>query len=87
MLTAYEELLSEKNKRRTAASRTRQKLNNKGVVQCLEDWARGQTETAGFQTLVDAGLVELTGEYLVTKYPDRFTPEAVRCATERLKRL
>lgn len=87
MLTAYEELLTEKNQRRTAASRTRQKLKNKGVVQCLEDWARGNTVTAGFETLVKAGLTELTGEYLVTKYPDRFTPEAVHRAKERLKRL
>jgi len=84
MLAAYEQLLTEKNHRRTAASRTRQKLKNKGVVECLEDWARGRTETAGFKFLIDAGLVELTGEYLVTKYPDRFTAEAVRRAKERL---
>lgn len=87
MLTAYEELLTEKNKRQTAASRTRQKLKNKGVIECLEDWARSYNETAGFKALVDAGLVELTGEYLVTKYPDRFTAEAVRRARERLASL
>jgi hypothetical protein len=85
MLAAYEELLSEKNKRRTAASRTRQKLKDKGVVECLEDWARGYTETEGFKLLTQAGLTELTGEYLVTKYPDRFTAEAVRRANARLK--
>jgi hypothetical protein len=84
MLTAYEELLTEKNQRRTAASRTRQKLKNKGVVECLEDWARGHSETVGFKSLIDAGLIELTGEYLVTKYPERFTAEAVRRAKERL---
>lgn len=87
MLTAYEELLTQKNQRRTAASRTRLKLKNKGVVQCLEDWARAHTETAGFETLVGAGLIELTGEYLVTKYPERFTAEAVQRAKERLERL
>lgn len=87
MLAAYEELLSEKNNRRTAASRTRQKLKNKGVVECLEDWARGYTETDGFKLLTKAGLTELTGEYLVMKYPERFTPEAVRRAKERLERL
>lgn len=86
MLTAYEELLTEKNQRRTAASRTRQKLKNKGVVECLEDWARGHTETDGFRLLTAAGLTELTGEYLVTKYPERFTAEAVRRAKERLSR-
>ena len=84
MLAAYEELLSEKNNRRTAASRTRQKLSNKGVVQCLEDWAKGSAETDGFKYLTQAGLIELTGEYLVTKYPKRFSAEAVRRARARL---
>lgn len=87
MLTAYEELLTQKNNRRTAATRTRQKLTNKGVLQCLEDWARSPSETAGFTALIEAGLVELTGEYLVAKYPERFSDEVVRRANERLKRL
>lgn len=87
MLAAYEELLSEKNQRRTSASRTRQKLKNKGVVQCLEEWALGQTETDGFRTLASAGLLELTGEYLVTKYPERFSTDAVMRATQRLHSL
>lgn len=87
MLAAYEELLTQKNKRTTAASRTRQKLKNKGVVECLEDWARGYTKTAGFEALVSAGLVELTGEYIVTKYPERFSKEAVRRAKQRLAKL
>ncbi len=87
MLAAYEELLTEKNGRRTAATRTRQKLKNKGVVECLEDWARGYNTTEGFKLLTQAGLTELTGEYLVTKYPERFTTEAVERARERLKRL
>ena len=85
MLTAYEELLSVKNKRRTAATRTRQKLKNKGVVECLEDWARSYNETDGFKALVAAGLAELTGEYLVTRYPDRFSAEAVRRAKDKLQ--
>lgn len=44
-LAAYEELLSQKNGRRTVASRTRQKLKNKGIVQCLEDWATQPNKT------------------------------------------
>lgn len=62
-------------------------MKNKGVVECLEDWAKAYTETEGFKLLTQAGLIELTGEYLVTKYPERFTPEAVRRARERLDRL
>ena len=87
MLAAYEELLTEKNGRTTLASRTRQKLANKGVVQCLEDWAVGTAETDGFRALAQAGLIELTGEYLVTKYPDRFSAKAVDRAAARLSKL
>jgi len=84
MLTAYEELLSEKNGKRTSASRTRMKLRNKGVIGCLEDWAMSTQPTEGFNTLVANGQTELTGEFLVTKYSDRFSPAAVERAKTRL---
>jgi len=84
-LTAYEELLSEKNGRATRASRTRQKLQRRGVIQCLEDWAVANTPTDGFKLLIDAGLVELTGEHLVLKYPEHFSGEALEQARHRLE--
>jgi hypothetical protein len=83
-LAAYEELLTEKNGRTTRANRTRQKLRNKGVIQCLEDWATAPAGTDGFNLLINLGMVELTGEYLVMKYPDRFSQEAVRAASARM---
>lgn len=86
-LAAYEELLAEKHGRKQPASYTRRKVRDKGVVQCLEDWALDTKETDGFRTLVDRGLVELTGEYLVTKYPDRFSSEAVDRAMLRLSKV
>ncbi len=85
-LAAYEELLTEKNGRTTRANRTRQKLKNKGVIQCLEDWAIAPGGTDGFNLLIGFGMIELTGEYLVTKYPDRFSQEAVRAASARILR-
>jgi hypothetical protein len=84
-LTAYEELLSEKTGKRTRASGTRTKLRNKGVVGCLEDWAMSTQPTEGFKTLVEHGYIDLTGEFLVTKYADRFSPEAVGRAKARLE--
>lgn len=84
-LAAYEQLLTEKNGRTTSESRTRQKLKNKGVVQCLEDWAEGSTPTEGFDLLIKNRMAELTGEYLVLKYPDRFSTKAVAAAKARLK--
>jgi hypothetical protein len=85
-LTAYEELLSLKNRRKTLANRTRQKLARKGVVQCLEDWAF-QPTSDGLELLVSKGLYHLTGEYLVLKYPERFSTEAVNAAQVKLKGL
>ena len=84
MLAAYEELLTEKNGRTTRASRTRQKLKNRGVVQCLEDWAVSSASTQGFELLIQNGLGELTGEYLVLKYPDSFSDKAITAARIRL---
>jgi hypothetical protein len=84
-LRAYEELLTEKNGRTTRA-RTRQKLRNKGVIQCLEDWATSSGPTEGFNLLINSGLSELTGEYLVIKYADRFSESAVAAAKARLEK-
>ena len=83
-LRAYEELLTRKNGRTTRANRTRQKLRNKGVIQCLEDWAVSSAPTEGFNLLVESGMPELTGEFLVIKYADRFSQDAVAAAKTRL---
>jgi hypothetical protein len=40
-LAAYEQLLTEKNGQSTSASRTRQKIANKGVYQSLVEWTCG----------------------------------------------
>lgn len=82
---AYEQLLTEKNGRTTAASRTRQKIANKGVYQSLIEWTRSKAETNGFKLLVEAGLPEYTGEYLVARYADRFSADIVALARGRLK--
>lgn len=83
-LAAYEQLLSEKNGRTTRAGRTRLKLKSRGAVQCLADWATGKDAPEEFVLLVAAGLPEMTGEQLVVRYADRFTPEVVAAATARL---
>ena len=85
MLTAYEELLAEKHGRKQPAARTRQKIKKKGFLACLEDWAISEKRTDGFETLVSRGHVELTGEYLVTKYPERFSARAVSNATSLME--
>lgn len=84
-LAAYEQLLTEKNGRNQPAGRTRQKVKNKGVVQSLIDWATSKAETPGFNLLVDAGLYEFTGEYVVVRHSDRFPSEVVAKARARLE--
>ncbi len=84
-LAAYEQLLTDKNDRKTLASRTRQKIANKGVHQSLIEWTRGKVETNGFKLLVDAGLPEFTAEYLVVQYADRFPTNIVAMARDRLR--
>ena len=86
-LAAYEQLLTQKNRRATRASRTRLKLKGKGVVACLEDWAKSKEAPESFELLVANGMVEMTGEQLVLTYPDKFSPEAVAGATARMATL
>lgn len=83
-LAAYEQLLTEKNARNTPATRTRQKVNNKGVYQSLIEWTRGKKETEGFKLLIEKGLPEYTGEYLVIRYASRFPEDVVLKAQDRL---
>jgi hypothetical protein len=83
-LAAYEQRLTENNGQTTWASRTRQKIANKGVYQSLIEWTRGKAETDGFKLLVEANLPEYTGEYLVVRYAERFPPDVVALAQQRL---
>ncbi len=84
-LAAYEQLLTEKNGKTQRAHRTRQKISNKGVYQSLVEWTRGKIETEGFKLLVEAGLPDFTGEYLVARHAERFPEDVVSSAHERLK--
>lgn len=85
-LSAYERLLSEKNGKNQKASRTRQKIKNKGFKACLEDWALSKQPSEGFLRLVENGLAEYTAEYVVTRHPDKFSDEVLASAIERLEK-
>src|SRR4051794_22647679 len=83
-VAAYEQLLSEKNERRTAASRTRQKVSRDGILATVQSWARKREPTMGFELLAQAGQWKLTGEYLVLKHAGRFEQADVDAARARL---
>jgi hypothetical protein len=83
-VSAYEQLLSNKNGRRTAAARTRQKVQRDGIFRTVESWAKKREPTMGFELLTRAGQWKLTGEYLVLKHASRFAPDDVSAAKKRL---
>jgi len=85
VLAAHEQLLSEKNARATRATSIRLKAKNKGVVHCLEEWATSKAPSEGYEILVAKGLSELTGEHLVLKYAEQFSPRAVAAAKARVE--
>ena len=86
VLGAYEGLLREKHGRKQAAGRTRQKMTKSGIEQCLIDWSTDTKESEAFQLLSGRGMLELTGEYIVTEFPDRFESYVVEAARTRLAR-
>jgi hypothetical protein len=85
MLAGYEHLLTERNGRATRATPTRLKAKSKGVVTLLEEWVASKSPTEAYELLVAKGMAELTGESIVLRYPDQFTPAAVAAAKARIE--
>ena len=83
-IAAVEEVLRQKHGRTVRAAYTRRKVAKVGEVSCLIDWAMKKHETEGFRMLVEAGLADQTGEYVVVHNPERFPPEVVAAANKRL---
>lgn len=88
-MVAYEQLLTEKNRRPTRATRVRNKLNRlggsiEGITSMLESWAL-EREKVGFTNLLEAGMPDRMAEYIVAyKFPDRFSAKAVESAKSKL---
>ena len=83
-LAGYEQRLTEKRGRNQPAHRVWQMLKRgKEIRQILIDWTMGPP-TDGFKDLIDDDLSELTGEWIVLVYADRFEPKVVARAKERL---
>jgi len=86
-LYAYEEILTEKNKRRTRASRTWQMVKRYGIIGAAERAVNRSIEAQGYKFLVEKGLQNLTFEAVIVRYPEAFSKEIVTLAKERLKEL
>lgn len=84
VIAAIEEIYARMYGRRVRANRTRNKVRRVGYLKTLEDWAVSNKPTAGFRYLIDSGMHELTGEAVVVRNPEAFSPRAVATARQRL---
>lgn len=86
-LYAYEEVLSEKNQRRTHAARTWQMIKRHGIIGAAERAVNRKIEPTGWKILVDMGMHDLTFEAVIVKNPNAFSREAVLRSKARLEEL
>jgi len=86
-LYAYEEVLTEKNKKTTRASRTWQMIKKYGIINAAERAVNRPIEPNGYKVLVQMGMQDLTFESVIVHYPDAFNEEVVVRAQDRLKKL
>lgn len=80
----YEETLTTKNDRKTAAVRLRQAVKRNGVKQTLVNLAKKVEPSFGFEQLMKAGKADFTAEYLIVEMADEFDAETVRSAYRKL---
>ncbi|MGY3236688.1 hypothetical protein ACVMAJ_003578 [Bradyrhizobium sp. USDA 4448] len=76
MLVALEEVFLQRYGRALKANRTRAKAKAAGIMTVLTDWARGRGQGSGFEMLVEEGLGDYTGEYVVAVTPMRCSRRA-----------
>jgi hypothetical protein len=86
-LYAYEDILSEKNSRRTRANRTWQMVKHYGIKVAAERAVNRKADAMGYKVLVGMGLQGLTFESVIVKYPESFSLESVKQAHKRLEEL
>jgi hypothetical protein len=85
VVTAYEETLKIKLGRAQRETRVRKKIETKGPLIALSDWATAKDVTPGFLAVMNAGMAEFTGEYIVLEYADSFDDSVVQAARTRLE--
>jgi hypothetical protein len=85
VIYAYEDVLSEKNRRRTRANRTWQMVKRYGVIEAAERAVNRPVDPMGYKTLVAKGLEDLTFEAIITRFPENFSKETYDTALRRLE--
>jgi hypothetical protein len=59
-------------------------VESKGVNAVFEKWAKNRQKGSAFKVLMDHEAHDLTAEYVVLKYRNEFSPEAVSAARQSL---
>lgn len=83
-IAAAEEVLREQHGKRVLLGRTRPKVARVGAHQTIVDLVMSRAPSDGFHILTQAGLADLTAEWLTLKHADRFLPEVREAARARL---
>lgn len=81
---AYEEVLTQKNGKRTRASRTWPMIKRYGIIGAVERAVNREVETQGYTALVEMGLEDFAFEAVILRHPDVFSDEAVERSKKRL---
>ena len=86
VIYAYEAVLAERNKRKTAATRTWQMIERHGIRDAIERAVSRETDPLGFLALREMGMEDLTFEELVLRHPEQFSEAAVHRSKTRLEK-
>jgi hypothetical protein len=81
---AYEALLTQKNGKKTRASRTWQLIKRHGIIEALQRAVNRPAETADYESLAEMGMADLTFEAIILRHPESFSAEAVGTSQARL---
>ncbi len=85
VMFAYETLQAELKRRKNyRAVRTWKMIESKGVNAVFEKWATNRQKGSAFSVLMDHEAYDLTAEYVVLKYRNEFSAEAVSAARQSL---
>ena len=83
-IIALENELSEERGKAIRLSRTRQKIARVGIEKTLSDLALQPKPSEGFNLLEARGMLDLSAEAVVLRYPERFETEVSLAARLRL---
>jgi len=81
---AYEDVLHQRNGKKTRAARTWKMIELRGIIPAVEILVERRTETSGYQTLLEMGLEDYAFEAVIMRHPTAFNEKALLSAQERI---